>query len=85
MLHIQLRVDENIIARIIINISKTPVDFANYLWDKYRISYMKLQKNIKENIDGNILKEVKAQEFFIETIIDTINYLTILQKYWKQK
>ena len=65
MLNIKFNTDEDIMARMMISKSEMPVDFANYLWGKYKISYILLQKNFKSNeIDNNIILELKHQNFF---------------------
>ena len=65
MLNIKFSINEDIIARIMISKSEIPIDFANFLWDKYKTSYMLLQRNFKSNeIDNNIILELKQQSFF---------------------
>lgn len=44
MLNIKFRIDPNLMARVIISTSKMPTELANYLWNKYRLSYQILQK-----------------------------------------
>ena len=65
MLNIEFNTDEDIMARMMVSKSEMPVDFANYLWDKYKLSYIFLQRNFKSNeIDNNIILELKQQSFF---------------------
>ncbi len=67
MLKIDFLVSEDVIAREMISNSRMSVEFANYLWDKYKYSYMELQHDPlcdKNLIDYSIINELKAQPFF---------------------
>lgn len=66
MLDIKFKTDEDIIARVIISKKcAIPTDFANYLWDKYKISYMLLRRDFMSNeINKDIILELKQQKFF---------------------
>ena len=59
MLNIKFRIDPNLMARVIISTSKMPTELANYLWNKYRLSYQILQKDLHSTeIDNNIILEL---------------------------
>lgn len=61
-----------------------PVDFANYLWEKYNSSYISLKKSIHANdIDPNIVKEVQKQGFFIKEALFAQKNLKRIKKEWK--
>lgn len=87
MLNINFVIDEEILAREIISRSCMPTEFANYLWDKYNSSYIKLQRLvICKEIDINILSEVKKQKFFKDIYnIATANLERIRNAWEKQK
>ena len=52
-------------ARLIISKNKMPTEFANYLWNKYKVSYMCLQRDLNsKEIDNNIILELQKQDFF---------------------
>lgn len=65
VLTIKFKTDIDFMARLMILKNKMPTEFANYLWDKYRLSYIYLQKDFKsDEIDNNIVKELQQQKFF---------------------
>lgn len=65
MLNIKFRIDPNLMARVIISTSKMPTELANYLWNKYRLSYQILQKDLHSTeIDNNIILELQQQKYF---------------------
>jgi hypothetical protein len=69
MLTINFKVDEQMLARLRIARSRMPVDFANYLFDKYKDSYRALQADMRsQNIDSQIIAEVQQQPFFEQTM-----------------
>ena len=83
MISITFKVEPDFIARYMIKKSKMPRDFANFLWNKYNCSYISLQKNMQSNnIDLNILKELKEQDFFIETLEKAKENLKRIEKNW---
>ena len=48
-----------------ISTNNMPTDFANYLWNKYRKSYILLQNDFNINeVDNNIILELQNQTFF---------------------
>lgn len=85
MLNIKFQTDEDILARIMISKSEIPTSFANYLWDKYKSSYMLLQKDIKvHEIDNNIILELKQQNFFKTCFNEAKNNLKRIKKNWEK-
>ena len=85
MLNIKFSINEDIIARIMISKSEIPVDFANFLWDKYKTSYMLLQRNFKSNeIDNNIILELKQQSFFKNYCNDAKKNLERIKNSWEK-
>ena len=73
MLKIDFLVCEDVIAREMISKSRMPVEFANYLWNRYKQAYMELQHNLmcdKNLIDYGIISELKEQEFFKKILIE---------------
>lgn len=85
MLEIEFKLDKNILARAMISKSAMPKHFADYLFDKYRPSYILLQKNlIEKQIDENILLEVRQQKFFDEYIIEAKSNLVRIRKNWQK-
>ena len=86
MLKINLKFDKNIMAREMISKSRMPVDFANYLWEKYNSSYTLLKQNINANdIDFNIIKEIKNQGFFEKNVALAKKNLKRINNNWKNK
>ena len=85
MLNIKFQTDEDILARIMISKSEISTSFANYLWDKYKSSYMLLQKDIKvHEIDNNIILELKQQNFFKTFFNEAKNNLKRIKKNWEK-
>ncbi len=85
MLNIKFTTDEDIMARMMISNNKMPVDFANYLWYKYKPSYMHLQRDFRSNeIDENIILELKKQEFFKNYCDEAKKNLLRIEKIWKK-
>ena len=69
MLEIEFKTDKEILARAMISKNAMPMDFAKYLFQKYRTSYLLLQNNLMEKeIDDNLLLELMQQKFFEEYI-----------------
>lgn len=65
MLNIKFKTDIDLMARLIISKNKMPIEFANYLWNKYKVSYMCLQRDLNsKEIDNNIILELQKQDFF---------------------
>lgn len=86
MLNINFKVDDNILARVIISKSKMPTEFANYLWDKYNSSYIKIQRHLlAADIDSNIIKEVQQQSFFQNFLKQANENLIRIKQNWIQK
>lgn len=85
MLEINFEVNEEIIARRLLEDNRMPVDIANYLWDKYRMSYMALQRSfLAENIDKNLIEELCKQKFFRKIVQDSKNNMARIEKNWKE-
>lgn len=87
MLKIDFWVCEDVIAREMISKSRMPVEFANYLWDKYKKSYMELQHNPmcdKNLIDYGIISELKEQEFFKKFLIEAKENKDTIEKLWAE-
>lgn len=83
MLNIRFKTDKDFMARLIISKNNMPTDFANYLWDKYRVSYMTLQKDFQsEEIDNNIISELEKQEFFKKLCDNANNNLERIKDNW---
>ena len=67
MLTIKFKLDKDILARTIIAKSCMPTKYANSLWDKYRGSYISIQRKFNTTkINNDIIKEVQAQDFFAD-------------------
>ncbi len=87
MLNIEFKVDEDIIAREVIARSFMPNNFADYLWDKYRLSYMILQKSPTSDdkaLDKNIINELKQQDFFKNIIKQSEENCTRISNMWNK-
>ncbi len=85
MLNIKFQTNEDIMARIMISKSRIPTDFANYLWNKYRITYTLLQKDFKiKEIDNNIILELKQQKFFKTYCNGAIKNLERIKNNWEK-
>ena len=87
MLKIDFLVCEDVIAREMISKSRMPIEFANYLWDKYKKSYMELQHNPmcgKNLIDYGIISELKEQEFFKKILIEAKENKATIEKLWAE-
>lgn len=86
MLNINFEVNENFILRRIIQRSLMPTDFANHLWEKYNDSYRMLKKNLQSNeIDLNILEEVKQQPFFNDMVLQAKENCERIKSIWENK
>ena len=84
MININFLVDEDFIAREMISTSTMPTDFANYLWDKYRNSYIQLKNNRNaNNIEKDIILELKQQDFFQSIIKDANENKDRIQQNWE--
>lgn len=65
MLNIKFKIDKDIMAKLVISKNLMPIPFANYIYDKYKSSYLLLLRNSKSNkIDNNIILELQQQDFF---------------------
>lgn len=66
MLNIKFLIDKEILAKkMIAKKNFLPTDFANYLWGKYRNSYLEIKRSITSNyIDSKMLIELQEQDFF---------------------
>lgn len=65
MINISFKTDDDLMARVIISKNYMPTNFVNYLYDKYRKSYLILKRDItSKDIDDNIIYELKQQDFF---------------------
>ena len=85
MIDIKFEINKDILARIMVFKSRMPIDFADYLWKKYRASYQLLQKNMLANkIDENILKELQLQSFFEKSFEEAKSNLKRLEALWKE-
>lgn len=85
MIDIKFKINEDIIAREMISKNKMPTSYANYLWDKYRNSYQKLQRNvISEDIDISIVDELKQQKFFMDIIKKSQSNCDRIENNWKE-
>ena len=83
MLSIKFKTDSNIMARIMISKSIIPTKFANYLWNKYKLSYKLLKENFKSTkIDSNIILELQQQEYFKTHCIEANQNLQRIQNSW---
>lgn len=83
MLSIDFKVDKDILAREMISKNRMPTEYANYLWEKFNNSYMRLQKNVCNNrIDLNILYELQNQKFFDEQMKKAKNNLARIKQNW---
>ena len=83
MLKINFKVDTDIIARLAISQSLIPVDFANYLWEKYNNSYVEIQRRLKsENIEFDIIRELQQQSFFQDYLKQANDNLIRIEKNW---
>ena len=75
----------DLMARLIISKNKMPIEFANYLWDKYRLSYIYLQKDFKsDEIDNNIVKELQQQKFFKQLCEGANKNLERIEDNWQK-
>lgn len=85
MLNINFKVDNNILAREMISKSIMPVEYANYLWDRYNSSYIKLQKQINvEDIDVKIIQDLQQQLFFKDFLKQANENLIRIKQKWIQ-
>ena len=83
MLNIKFRIDPNLMARVIISTSKMPTELANYLWNKYRLSYQILQKDLHSTeIDNNIILELQQQKYFKTCYTEADQNLQRIQHSW---
>ena len=83
MLKINFRVDEDVLARVMISKNAMPTEFANYLWDKYRDSYKYLKKRVSsKDIDLGIIEELTKQEFFKKSLSDANGNLVRIKANW---
>ena len=84
MLEIEFKTDKEILARAMISKNAMPMDFAKYLFQKYRTSYLLLQNNLMEKeIDDNLLLELMQQKFFEEYINEAKENLLRMQENWQ--
>lgn len=86
MINIDFKVDKDFIAREIISTSTMPVEFANYLWEKYRSSYTQLKNDrFSTEINPCIIYELQSQDFFNKIIQDANNNLNRIELNWLNK
>lgn len=85
-------VDENILAIMLIYDTKRTNhvlsnEFANYLWDKYHMDYITIQRKrvSKDVIDKDILREVKNQNFFKKIVEDAEENAKRIENNLKEK
>ena len=63
MLNIKFKIDKDIMAKLVISKNLMPITFANYLYDKYKSSYLLLLRNPKaEKIDGVYLNLARTAQ-----------------------
>lgn len=85
MLIFKFKLDKNILARLMISKSQIPTDFANYLWGKYKLSYILLQRNITSTgVDNNIILELQQQVFFNKCYDESYENLKRIEKLWNE-
>lgn len=83
MLNIKFETDIDILARIMISKNRIPTEFANYLWNKYKLSYKLLQENLQSNeIDSNIILELQQQKYFKTCCTEADQNLQRIQNSW---
>lgn len=85
MLNIKFKIDKDIMAKLVISKNLMPITFANYLYDKYKSSYLLLLRNPKaEKIDDNIILELQQQDFFKQYLNEANQNLVIIEKNWEK-
>lgn len=83
MLNIKFKTDKDIMAKFIISKNLMPITFANYLYDKYKSSYLLLLRNSKSNkIDNNIILELQQQDFFKQYLNEANQNLVRIENNW---
>lgn len=87
MLNINFKVDNDLLAREMISKSVMPVEYANYLFDKYNCSYIKIQRQMTvESIDIKIIQELQQQSFFKDYLrLANENLVRIKQNWMKNE
>ena len=85
MLKINFEANEELLARYMISQNYMPTSFANYLWDKYRVSYKKFKRNINDReIDSRIIKELEEQDFFKKDLQSAKNNCVRISQNWDE-
>ncbi len=85
MLNIKFKTDKDIMAKLVISKNLMPITFANYLYDKYKSSYLLLLRNSKSNkIDNNIILELQQQDFFKQYLNEANQNLERIEKNWEK-
>lgn len=68
-----------------ISTNNMPTDFANYLWNKYRKSYILLQNDFNINeVDNNIILELQNQTFFKDFCDEAEKNLERIKTCWEK-
>ena len=83
MLNIKFKIDKDIMAKLVISKNLMPIPFANYIYDKYKSSYLLLLRNSKSNkIDNNIILELQQQDFFKQYLNEANQNLARIENNW---
>lgn len=83
MLNIKFKTDKDIMAKFIISKNLMTKPFANYIYDKYKSSYLLLLRNSKSNkIDNNIILELQQQDFFKQYLNEANQNLARIENNW---
>ena len=83
MLNIKFKIDKDIMAKLVISKNLMPIPFANYIYDKYKSSYLLLLRNSKSNkIDNNIILELQQQVFFKQYLNEANQNLARIENNW---
>ena len=83
MLNIKFKTDKDIMAKLVISKNLMPIPFANYIYDKYKSSYLLLLRNSKSNkIDNNIILELQQQVFFKQYLNEANQNLERIETNW---
>ncbi len=84
MINISFKTDDDLMARVIISKNYMPTNFINYLYYKYRKSYLILKRDItSKDIDDNIIYELKQQEFFKNFSAEASENLKRIKNNWE--
>ena len=83
MLNVRSKTDKDIMAKLVISKNLMPIPFANYIYDKYKSSYLLLLRNSKSNnIDNNIILELQQQVFFKQYLNEAKQNLARIETNW---